>query len=160
MVNIESTGRRQLSENDLIRLEEEIGRPLPAQYRSFLLVHNGGLPSPDIIDITGAHFRATDVQVFHGIDTPIESSDLRWNLENVEWCKDHELLPIARDSCGRTFILVLTPEEYGQVYYYDMEESVLIPYFVAHDFNEFLGKIRDLTPEELADSEASITADS
>lgn len=157
MLKVESTNK-PLSNNELIRIEEAIGAPLPNQYRSFLLAHNGGRPSPDTIDIEDAPFQSTDIQVFHGIDTEIESSDLLWNLEVLEGCKDNKLLPIACDSGGNIFMLDLSKEHHGEVLYFDSAEVPPRPYFLAKDFNGFLAQIRDWTPEELADIQASLEA--
>jgi hypothetical protein len=115
-----------------------------------LLLHNGGQPSPSLIDIHGAHFGGADVLVFYGIDARIESSDLLWNWETLDGCKEYLLLPIAGDSFGHTFALVLAKDDYGHVYYFDSGEIPPRPYLVAHDFNDFLGKIREPTPDELA----------
>jgi hypothetical protein len=62
MVSMTVTGPR-LSEEDVEEIEKRSGLALPDSYRSFLLEHNGGVPTPDTIDIEGAPSRATDVQV-------------------------------------------------------------------------------------------------
>jgi len=137
------------------RLEERIARPLPASYRAFLLNHNGGTPEPDTIDIQDASFKTTDVQVLHGIDDEFTSCDLLSSWENLDGCKENQLLPVAHDSGGHSFALVVAEEEYGHVYYFDSTEIPPKPYFVANDFDEFLSKIREPTPEELGKDETS-----
>lgn len=153
MIHIK-TKDRPLGMTDLARLEGIMGRPLPEQYRSFLLRTNGGRPKPDSIDIEGSHFRATDVQVFHGIDTEIEADNILWNLEILEGCKENHLLPIACDSGGHLFMLILAEKDYGHVLYFDMFTMPPHPYHIANDFNEFLAKLRAPTPEELAEIDA------
>ncbi|MBK9259821.1 MAG: SMI1/KNR4 family protein [Polyangiaceae bacterium] len=157
MLEIVESGRK-LSVDDLARVEQSIGRPLPEQYGAFLLAHNGGRPRPNLIDIHGADFKGTDISVFHGIDDSTESCDLLWNLEVLEGCKDNKLLPIACDSGGNIFMLDLSKEHHGEVLYFDSAEVPPRPYFLAKDFNGFLAQIRDWTPEELADIQASLEA--
>ncbi len=133
---------------DIIRLETVVGRPLPEPYRAFLLEYNGGGPEPRGIDIEGAPFQATDVHVLYGIDAKRDSNDILWNWEILTGCKENLLLPIAHDSFGHPFTLVLEDEDYGQVYYFDSKENPPRPYFVANDFNAFLSKIRGPVLEE------------
>jgi cell wall assembly regulator SMI1 len=151
---------RQLDVSDLTRIEDKMGRPLPEAYRAFLLVNNGGRPDPDTIDIPEAHFRATNVKVFYGLDDEFDACNLLWRLDWLEGCLENHLLPIAGDSFGNNFFLVLDDEDYGQVYYFDAVEIPPKPYFVAKDLNEFLSKLRELTPDELNDDEPLPTSSS
>jgi cell wall assembly regulator SMI1 len=134
---------RQLESSDLARIEEKMGRPLPEAYRAFLLAHNGGRPEPDAIQIPSWDFRTTDVKVFFGLDDEVECCDLLWHPDWLEGCLENHLLPIADDSGGNNFVLVLADEDYGQVYYFDAREIPPRPYFVAKDFPEFLSKLRE-----------------
>src|SRR2546421_7542919 len=95
----------RLRENDLDDFEKDANIILPAEYRSFLLRHNGGLPSPHVIDVKGAPGRPTDVQVFFGSGRPVESSDLQWNRRTFLEPLPSKSLPIARDSVGDRFCL-------------------------------------------------------
>lgn len=149
-----------LHEHDLDELEAATGFSLPEQYRKFLLTHNGGRPSVDYIKIEGACFNATAVHTFYGILPGDETNDLRMKLESFEGCKENHLLPIAHDAFARNFMLLLDDEHYGQVYYFDFGEGPPQPYFVANDFDEFLSKIREPTPEELGEDETDENANS
>ena len=142
---------------DILQLEKVIGRPFPKQYRAFLLEHNGGQPEPDLIDMPGAPFSGSNVQVLHGINAAIVSSDILWNWENRKGCKENLLLPIGHDSFGHTFALVLDEERYGQIYYFDSAEDPPRPYLVGNTFDEFLSKIREPTPDELGEDESAST---
>ncbi len=144
-----------LHEHDLDELEAASGFSLPQQYRKFLLTHNGGRPTPDLIDIDGAEFKGTALHTFYGVLPGDESDDLISTLEGLEGCKENHLLPIAYDAFGRNFMLLLDDEHYGQVYYFDFGEGPPEPYFVANNFDEFLSKIRAPTPEELGEDETS-----
>ena len=155
MITITSNNRH-LDMEDIERMERVVGRSLPEPYRDFLLAHNGGRPKPDIIDIAGAPFRGTDIQVFHSVDDEFQTCDILWGWENLDGCKENLLLPIANDSGGHTFALVLDEENYGHVYYFDSNEDPPHPYHIANNFNEFLNKIRAQTPEELAEIDEMI----
>ncbi len=146
---------RPLQTDQIKRIEYEIGAELPLSYRNFLLAHNGGRPTPDAIKIEGAPFKTTDVKVFFGMHRETESENILPTLESIEGCKENQILPIAGDSFGCIFGLALAGEEYGQVYYFDFGEGPPQPYFVANDFDEFLSKIREPTPEELGEDETS-----
>jgi hypothetical protein len=154
------TANRQLEANDLKRIEEKMGRPLPEAYRAFLLENNGGQPYPNGIDIPGWNLKSTDVNVFYGLDDEFECNDLLWYPDWLEGCLENHLLPIAGDSGANSFFLVLDDEDYGQVYYFDAREIPPRPYFVAKDFNEFLSKIREPTPDELLGDEPPPASDS
>ncbi len=150
-----------LAEKHVVALEATMGATIPEPYRSFLLTYNGGSPKPDVIVIDGAPFKGTDLRDFFGIGTIHEINEISWHLEICTGCLENKLLPIASDSGNNFFVIPLTDEERGSVYYFlvwsggrplDPPE----PYLVAPDFQSFLDKIRDLTPEELADIEAAV----
>ena len=42
-----------LKEDDIVAAERQLGISLPADYRNFLLKHNGGYPEPDAFPISG-----------------------------------------------------------------------------------------------------------
>jgi cell wall assembly regulator SMI1 len=151
---------RQLEPNDLARIEDEMGRPLPEAYRAFLLENNGGRPKPDTIDIPEAHFSPTDVKIFYGLYDELDAGNLLWRLDWLEGCLENHLLPIAGDSFGNSFFLVLDDEDYGQVYYFHAVEIPPKPYFVAKDFNEFLSKIYEYKDDEDGEDEPLPTSSS
>jgi hypothetical protein len=142
MIKIDEQGR-QISETDVASLEAEFGEKLPNSYRQFLLANNGGVPSPDVVDVTGAPGSPTDVQVFFGIGRDIESSDLFWNLRVIEErFPGRRILPIACDSGGNLFCLQ-APEGGGfEVTYMDLDDPGGTLYEGAPNFDAFLQKIR------------------
>lgn len=133
----------------LSKLENEMGSVLPTSYRDFLLAYNGGRPTPDTIDIDSAPFKGTDVKEFLGINREVECENIRWMIGLLDGCKENQLLPIAIDSFGCVFVLALSSEEYGRVYYFNRVDGVPEPYLVANDFRELIDKLREPTPEEL-----------
>ena len=46
-------GMRKATESQVARLEKQLNRPLPAEYRDFLLTQNGGTPEPFFVRIPG-----------------------------------------------------------------------------------------------------------
>lgn len=95
------------------RLEQRIGRPLPTEYRDFLLQHDGGrLASND-----GA------VKTNFGLgDVPDWAS--MWDL--LETFRDRVpawLLPVAADEYGNLFAVSLRDEDLGSVWFWDHEEE-------------------------------------
>lgn len=83
MIKILDSGRA-LQNDDIARLEATLGRPLPEQYRAFLLAHNGGRPTPNLVDIEEAHFKGSDIHTIHGIHAADDANDIFWNLETLE----------------------------------------------------------------------------
>lgn len=147
MIEIDDPGN-PITEKQLGDLERELGARLPTQYRQFLLKFNGGSPSHDVVGVEGLSGGSTDVQEFFGINTIIESSDLRWNKR---WLSDRippHMLPIACDSGGSIFCLSLSGEDSGKVIYVDLQfvgepEQKVTYYAVADNFDGFLGKMRE-----------------
>jgi cell wall assembly regulator SMI1 len=149
MIRIQETGRT-LSEAEVVALERRISCRLPEPYRRFLLEHNGGRPpvNADVIDIEHLPGSEVDVKVFFGIEDPIESCNIDWNLKTFEGRIGDQLLPVACDSFGNLFCISLSPPDYGSVVYCDFDPSwhlgAAIYYRVAPDFDSFLGRIRSL----------------
>lgn len=129
--------------------EKKIGHRLPPAYREFLLAHNGGRPIPAVIDIDDCPSGASEVQVFLGLTGTFESETLEWSWNVFRERIPERLLPIADDPFGNLFCLSLEGTDAGQVLFLDRyEESESRPYFVAKDFNEFLGKIYEYKDDE------------
>lgn len=99
---------------DLIdRLEQRIGRPLPASYRDYLLKQDGG--------------RLTDNQ--EAVDTVFglgEVPDWASMWEKLDVLKDRVpawLLPVADDTYGNLFAVSLREQDLGTVWFWDHEEE-------------------------------------
>jgi hypothetical protein len=139
---IDSLGQR-IEEGDIEDFEIETGAKLPKSYRDFLMTFNGGVPSPDTIDVPDAPDGPTDVQIFFGIGRTIESSDLRWNFSLVrDRCSGTLMVPIACDSGGNLFCFRVERGIAGEVIYCDLSAQECSSYFAASDFTEFLSKLR------------------
>jgi hypothetical protein len=140
VIEISEPGR-QIVAAEIASLEEAVGAKLPADYLEFLLLNNGGLPTPDAVDIEGLPGSPTDIQVFFGIDRAIETSNLAWNLQVIrDRLPNFHALPIACDSGGNLFCLTAPKVGKAEVVYCDMPGASF--YKVAPDFSSFTNKIR------------------
>ena len=147
MMTLEDRGPK-VAETAIASLEESLGSPLPSEYREFLIASNGGVPTPDTIDIPGFPESPTNVQVLFGVGRSVESSCLQWNLRTLAERLDPKLVPIACDSGGNVFCLSLRPPDSGAVLYCDLQavfadyKSKPQYYAVAPSFGLFLNKLR------------------
>lgn len=150
MANMQQVGP-SLSISDIEALERRIGRSLPSDYASFLLASNGGAPSPNIVDIIGFGQSPTDVQVIFGINFPVESCSIEWQVDTLEERLPSDILPIACDSGANVFCVSLRSEDHGTVLYCDLQsvfgglDAQAKFYRVAPDFRSFLGSLRTLS---------------
>jgi SMI1-KNR4 cell-wall len=141
MVNISDCGP-PISKTEIVSLEESFGAKLPDSYLRFLLLYNGGLPAPDVVDVENLPGGSTDIQEFMGIGLDIGTSNISWNLEHFqETYQGSRLLPIARDSGGNIFFLQEAKDGDWAVIYYDWTQSGSF-YNAAPNFETFLKKIR------------------
>lgn len=153
-----------IKELDLFELEKRVGAALPADYRHFLLLHNGGQPEPSDFLVPGWRFMASLVNEFDGIkvlenqDVEDDNSvDLLWNIEVFEDRLPKNFLFIGRDPGGNGILLSLHPDTYGKIYFWDhenepeegLEDLADYPniYFLANSFTEFLDSLK--TEEEI-----------
>jgi len=136
-MKIESEGP-PIGPKDISEIESALGAELSAEYRDFLLLHNGGIPTPDTVDVPGAPQMPTDVLVFFGIRRSTETSNLSWNLALISnRCPDCHVLPIACDSGGNLFCLKVERGVAAEVLYCDLGAECAI-YPVAPTFGQFL----------------------
>ena len=149
MATVEKRGPK-VTETAIGKIEARVGAPLPSDYRRFLLQSNGGVPTPDVIDVEGLPGSPTDVQVFFGIGRSVESSCLDWNLATLAGRLEAGLLPIACDSGGNVFCLSLRQPELGSVLYCDLQavfgDLKASPelFHVSSSFRSFMDKLREL----------------
>lgn len=151
---IVETGR-PLSVGDLSNLEDQLRLALPEAYRSFLLTYNGGRPKPNAFPIRNLPSNPFGViQVFFGIDYPVESCSLEWNLSAYRGRISANLLPIACTDGGDLVCLSLFGIDEESVVFWDSYGELEGPgdaniYHVAENFAAFIDGIRshpDLPP--------------
>lgn len=133
-----------VNEEQVVAFERELGRPLPPQYRQFLLLYNGGRPQKDTFVVSGADDEDI-VDFFYGIGIN-NIYDLLENREIYESRIPEELLPIAGDPGDNQICISLTSDNYGKMYFWDHEleftpDQAITP--LADSFDEFIGSLRD-----------------
>ena len=142
MIQISKKGRA-LSLTDLSNLESALHLSLPSEYKAFLLTTNGGIPTPNTIDITNLSGSPTDTQVFFGIEREIASSNIIWNYQNfLEGCLANEVVPIACDSFGDIFYIRCGKIDWGHILFGVRTQSDVEFFHVANDFGSLMEKIR------------------
>jgi SMI1-KNR4 cell-wall len=133
---------KPLNEQEVQQLEVELGYNLPAGYKTFLRAHNGCRPKPDSIKFDRIE---TDIAWFLGFGLSPDSINILWNAE-LHYSIDEgiEIVPIAADSGGGTFCLVVSEAlDKGVVYL----EYSLVDY-VVHDVAESFEKFLDMIGRE------------
>lgn len=133
-------GGPPLHAEDLELFEKKQGITLPASYKAFLLATNGGRPERDLFAIRGLKGNPQGrIHVFFGLNDPVQSCNLDWNLDVFRERLPAGLLPIATTEGADKICLVVTGKPLGQVVYWDgharADERSL--YFLADDFASF-----------------------
>lgn len=145
IVNSKEFGSAPRERIDL--LEEKLELRLPGEYRSFLIDHNGGIPSPDRCFISEIGERVV-VETLFGLHDGPKHVSLEAHLE--EWGEDllPGLLPIGYEQGGNPICLKLQPPELGKVVLWDMEldrtqtnERGPTLYDVAPSFGQFMASL-------------------
>ncbi len=148
--------------------ERHVGHSLPAEYRDFLLAHNGGRPVPDAFTLTVGNRRpeenlvmcffplrdlslgTVEVEDLGELRTwPLHCAwdDLQDDLENLyETTLDPPLLPVGTDGSCNYISLVLSGDRAGAVVFLDHETAEDWP--LAPSFSAFLDSLR---PRERTD---------
>jgi hypothetical protein len=142
---------RPISDLDIKRLEKQLNVRLPDEYKDFLARNNGGRPDPKFFPIQGFHNNPFgQVLDFFGIDDPVESCRLDWNFRVFTKRMPEGFFPVACEDGGNMICLVLSPGDFGAVYYWDHNGETLPPghgnvYRLAATFNEFLEHLFEIS---------------
>lgn len=129
-----------VSDKQIIELEKAIGLLLPDDYKSFLLINNGGRPVPNNFRTSNGEYES-DVQFFFGL------TQGNYGIkDNYILLRDRlldEEIAIAVDSGGNYILLNLSTRK---VYFFDheIEERFLI----RENFNSFIDSLFPM-PEKL-----------
>ena len=119
----------KLSPRNLREFERKHSLCLPEDYCQFLLKHNGGDPHPmDTVDFEiEGKTTSSDIQFIYGIHDGEYWARIEWHLESLEGRIVEEGLPIAGDSAGNEYVLILRGEREGQIYFWDHERETNPP---------------------------------
>lgn len=140
-------GYGNVKEEEIFKLEEEIGFTLPNDYKEFLINFNGGVP-----EVKYSTFKLNELEENIGLQV-LYGLNLEENLDLREWYEEYEddLLDdclIIGHGIGFGFIvLVNSPEIYG-VYFWDNsfelensseDENI---YKISDTFKEFIQELK------------------
>lgn len=128
-----------VSEIELQALEQQLGSPLPADYREFLRDYGNTyvlaaaiIPEPTLSGPTHAV-----TEHFFGITPDNKWTDL-FTRSQLNECSS-EFLQIGESDLGNLFI-VMSGKQRGAIYFYDCGWGWKF-YFVASSFDKFLSKL-------------------
>ncbi len=122
-MEVENSNRfGRLPEDQLARFEARIGRVLPADYRAFLLQHNGGRPVPADFVIS-AEGGTDTLHHTYGLHDGPSSFSLLDAYETYLGRVPPALLPIADDPGGNQICLGIDGEHRGAVFFWDHERE-------------------------------------
>lgn len=140
--SIKNPGKK-ISEQDISKLEADVGCTLPADYKAFLLEFNGGRPRPNLFPVKSFENGTASVHTLLGIDRESESSRIDWHLREYGDRIPSELLPIGYSDTNDILCIALSGESVGNIYYWDSLNEVSKGSYdnihhVATSFKEFL----------------------
>jgi hypothetical protein len=141
---------RPATEEEIGRLESETGVTLPAEYRAFLLRHNGGKPSRRRFTTRDQKVESHATRLF-----PVDENDeggLQSEIEGITGCNliPREMIPIGIDPGEDRVVLAVGGPDVGRVFYWAWGEEPDPPTcsrkymrIIADSFDEFLASLRD-----------------
>lgn len=152
---------KSISENDLLKFENDKSLKLPKEYRKFLLKHNGGYwPENNSFNFFNEK-KGSDLQYFYGINLPNKESEpftsLDYQAEASGVDFPSKYLAIATDSGGNDILLNLNN---GQVCFcdheimFDEEEGENVETFeenitlISNSFKEFIDGLYEYVLED------------
>ena len=137
-----------ISEAQLIAFEKELGIKLPADYRAFLLKHNGGMPEPNALDVKIDDFVVQDGVTCFSAITEDRVFSFSYFLDVYEGRIPKNLFPIADGLSVDLICLSVSGDDYGKVYFWDHnwevtdgEPDYSNVHWIADSFTEFLDKL-------------------
>lgn len=144
-------GGPPLNPEDLRAFERTHELDLPSAYREFLLATNGGRPERDVLTIVGLERNPLGrIHFFFGLNDPVESCNLDWNLVVFRDRIPAGLLPIATTEGTDKICLAVGRERPGTVFYWDgnAQAGERNLHVLADDFASFLSSLQadELSP--------------
>ena len=115
------------SDEAIKRIEEQLSISLPAEYRSFLLVHNGGRVSPAVFRFKNESGKHSDscvdwfLAIYDGEYNNFESYFETYKLDQQRL--PPELVPIAHDPGGNLICISVSCSQKGGVFFWDHENE-------------------------------------
>jgi len=110
-----------LTDKEIEIIHKRLGYKLPDEYRQFLQVSNGGVPSPDAVRHDGEYYDY--VSCFYAVRNNAYSNDLFVNIEEYKDLILSHYLPIGDSPGGNVYCISLKAEDFGAVYFWDHDEA-------------------------------------
>lgn len=140
-------GYGNVEEEEIFKLEEEIGFTLPNDYKEFLINFNGGVP-----EVKYSTFKLNELEENIGLQV-LYGLNLEENLDLREWYEEYEddLLDdclIIGHGIGFGFIVLVNSPEISGVYFWDNsfelensseDENI---YKISDTFKEFIQELK------------------
>jgi hypothetical protein len=151
-ITISESFEPQLSDKDLVDVEQQLGITLPLDYKGFLLAHNGGQPHPNRFPIAG---NSSDTHALLGLLFGICKDKWGNLVDQVRESRDRmppEFIPIGLDPGGNLILLAVSGPNKDKVYFWTHEEEADEGepptydnlYFIANSFTEMLDSLTTL----------------
>lgn len=142
MIEVKWHRRNKISNEMIIKIENELNITFPADFKKFILEHSGARPIPHTFDFKG-RVEAVINNVFH-FDLSKEYNV----LEEYGFVKDrfiNDVYPFARDPFGNLICFDFRKDkENPSVVFWDHEIPSDDPknyQFIANSFTEFIDKL-------------------
>lgn len=171
----EEISEYRINNNDIESIEKLKHCILPADYKEFLLKHNGGSPNFDAFEIKNyfpdGRSSIDSIDYFFGICHDKQSVMRSYDIFDKTKCYKgritEELLPIACDPFGNRICIGIKDQYYGKIYFWDHEneagarnpfDNTIKPWWknitlIADSFTDLLN---NLCKYELGDNDESI----
>ena len=143
-------GNRKVQEKQIVAFEKEIGYKLPKFYRAFLLMHNGGVPNPNIFKTKDDKYES-DVRALFSLNINQDAFNLKHHYNLLQDRLHKSSLAIGYTSTGDFIILKLTS---GQVLFFDHEIENL--FLISYSFNTFAKQLYRLEEAKEGELETAI----
>ena len=140
-------GYGNVKEEEILKLEDELGFTLPNDYKEFLINFNGGVP-----EVKYSTFKLNELEENIGLQV-LYGLDLEENLDLREWYEEYEddLLDdclIIGHGIGFGFIVLVNSPEVSGVYFWDNsfeldnsseDENI---YKISDTFRQFIDELK------------------
>lgn len=143
--------KSKLLEEDISKVELELGVKLPIKYAKFLIEVNGGDIYSDVpTTVDGYNFR---IRSFFSIDTNSNTFSVQnmFQAINEMFEKKNDWLPFGDDVGDYLFCICLKSDNYGKVYLMrtdEIDESDAF-IFVSNSFEEFIDGLQPESEVEI-----------
>jgi hypothetical protein len=133
-----STSAPGAKETDLTALEKRIGKQIPKEFRDFLRVSDGGIPSKTEIDFgAGPYQDACVTEFFSAKGAGLHS--IEYAVQEYKSRLPKGCFPIAKDDASNLFVLGSDKHVFFWNHELEGDSNALV--HVANDFKSFLGML-------------------